>query len=334
MKNSLHIFLLSCLLTLSLFAVDAKVKVSVKGDTGIYTSQKVTVAVELMTDAFSITDARIDFPSSSDYIVQAPNSASYLRTVDVNGTDWQVVLYEYEVYALKAGEIKIAPVPISFSASMGYGQPKKAFDLKSKPLHFSVKAPEGFKENVFVLVTDNYGVERKVKPEKTKLIVGDAVTLEVTQKAHNVPDILLKPVHYESNAHLRVYEKEPVLKSGLKGAFDVSRTDRFTFVANAEGNVTLPAQKLFWWNSKTKKAVTETLPEMHFEIIADPQIALDAKREAQKRFLLSVLAGFILLVILYKFVFPGLKPYFVRIKNTVKEKIKKSTRKLDENLNP
>ena len=37
------------------------------------------------------------------------------------------VHYEYEVYALQAGEIEIAPVKSTFSASMGYGQPKKEF---------------------------------------------------------------------------------------------------------------------------------------------------------------------------------------------------------------
>ena len=334
MKNSLHIFLLICLFTLSLFAVDAKVKVTLKGDSEIYTSQKVTVAVELMTDAFSISDARIDFPPSSDYIVQAPNSASYLRTVEVNGTGWQSVLYEYEVFALKAGEIKIAPIPISFSASMGYGQPKQAFDLKSEALHFSVKAPEGFKDNVFVLVTDHYSVERKVKPEKTTLIVGDAVTLEVIQRAHNIPDILLQPVHYESNAYLRVYEKEPVLKSGLKGAFDVSRTDRFTFVANTEGNVTLPAQKLFWWNSETKKAVTEILPQMHFEIIADPQIALDAKREVRKRITLLIVSILVASFLFYRFAWSRVRMCCARLKTIMTQRIESITKKLDDTLNP
>ena len=72
---------------------------------------------------------------------------------------------------------------------MGYGQPKKEFDLKSDALSFDVKAPKDVKENQFVLVTDNYSLVSEMKPEKKQLIIGDAVELSVTQKAHDVPPL-------------------------------------------------------------------------------------------------------------------------------------------------
>jgi len=94
---------------------------------------------------------------------------------------------------------------------------------------------------------------------------------------------------YTSNTFLRVYEKEPLLKSGLKGTYDVSRTDSFTFVASSEGNVTTPAQEVLWWNSETKEIHTEKTPVYTFEIIPDPQIAIDAKKAQQKQRLLYAL---------------------------------------------
>ena len=293
MKHYLHLVFLFLMVGASLFALDAKVNVYVKPYDTIYTSQKVTVAVELMTDAFSITDARISFPPSQDYIVQAPQSASYLRTIDVNGTDWQMVHYEYEVYTLKSGELDIPPMEISFSASMGYGQEKKNFTLQSDALQFLVKSPEGVKGSTFVLITKNYSLEYKNIEQNKTFIVGDALNFSVTQKAKDVPDVLLQPVVYTSNAYVRVYDKEPELRNGLKGDHDVSRTDAFTFVANAEGNGTLEAQTLTWWNSDTKTLMHEKIPAIHFEIIADPQIAIDAKKEAQNAFLFKVLTGLI-----------------------------------------
>ena len=248
MQNRILFILL--LLTFNLFAVEGTMRVKLQSHDNLYTSQKVIVFVELLTDAFSISDAKITFPSSPKYIVNAPKSAAYIGTEEINGTDWQIVHYEYEVYALQAGEIEVSPVKATFSASMGYGQPKKEFNLKSKALHFSVLSPKGIKKDQFVLVTDNYSLSQKVKPQKTELIVGDAIEVELTQKAHAVPDILLKPIHYKSTALLRVYEKEPLLQSSLKGKFDVSRTDKFTFVATAEGNVSIPEQKTVWWDSK------------------------------------------------------------------------------------
>lgn len=302
MSNSkpIQLLLLLCLFSINLFAIDGKIRVLIKSKDIMYTSQKMTVSVELLTDAFSIMDAKIIFPASDKYIVQAPQSASYLGQDTIDGNDWQVVHYEYEVYALKAGKVVIPSVSVSFSASMGYGQPKKEFALKSDALDFDVKSPKGVKSNQFVLVTDNYTLTSERKSEKKQLIIGDAVELSITQKASQVPDILLRPIGYTSNAFLRVYNKEPELKSGLKGNYDVSRTDRFTFVASGEGNVTVPAQQTIWWNSATEKIQVETIPEISFEILPDPQIAIDEKEAQQKQRLLYLAVILFILLILYK----------------------------------
>jgi len=193
-----------------------------------------------------------------------------------------VVHYDYVLYALEVGEIDISSISATFSASMGYGQPKKEFALRSKALQFLVLSPKGVDKGQFILVTDNYTISQKIKPKKSKLIIGDAIEVEITQRAIGVPDILLKSIHYQSTPLLRVYEKEPILQSGAKGEFDVSRVDRFTLVAVAEGNVSTPEQSSIWWDTETREIHKESIPAMSFSIIADPQIAIDAKK-AQKR---------------------------------------------------
>lgn len=298
-KMFFRTILLLLFVNLKLYAIDGKIKVFMTTQESIYTSQKITVAVEILSSAFSITDARITFPASDKYIIQAPQSASYLGQEEVDGEDWQMVHYDYEVYALKAGKIEIPSVSVSFTASMGYGQPKKEFDLKSDALSFDVKVPEGVDKGQFVLVTDNFKLSSKVKPEITKLIIGDAVELSITQSAHDVPDLLLTPIAYSSNAFLRVYGKEPQLESGLQGKYDVSRTDRFTFVASIEGNVTLPSQEIIWYNPNSKELHVEKIPSLKYEILPDPQIAIDAKKAKQKQLLFYTGLVFLFGVMLY-----------------------------------
>ncbi len=292
-------FLLFFSLSLSLFAIEGMSKIFIKSNETIYTSQKVTVSVELLTDALSITDARITFPASQKYIVQSPQSASYLGREEINGSTWQMVHYDYEVYALQTGKIEIPSVSISFTASMGYGQPKKEFTLKNDAIYFDVQTLKGVHKDQFVLVTDNYTLLSEIKPQKKQLIMGDAVELSVTQKAHHIPDILLRPVNYTSNIFLRVYTKEPELKSGLKGKYDVSRVDSFTFVATGEGNVTLPSKELIWWDSVSEKIQVERIPEISFEVLPDPQIAIDEKKAQQKQRFLYIFIVLIMLVMLY-----------------------------------
>jgi hypothetical protein len=301
--------LLLLFVNLNLFAIDGKIKVFITTQESIYTSQKITVAVEILSSAFSIMDARITFPASDKYIIQAPQSASYLGQEEVDGEAWQMVHYDYEIYALKAGKIEIPSVSVSFTASMGYGQPKKEFELKSDALSFDVKVPEGVDKGQFILVTDNFKLSSEVKPEKTKLIVGDAVALSVIQKANGVPDVLLSPIAYNSNESIRVYTKEPLLESGSKGKYDVSRTDRFTFVASTEGNVTLPAQEILWYNTTTQKIHLEKISAIQYEILPDPQIAIDAKKAQQKQLYTYTGIAFLIVLGLYVLLAPKIRHY-------------------------
>ena len=312
MQNK-YLFLV-ILFAINLFAVDGKMRVYFQSNTNIYTSQKVIVGVDLMTTAYSISDQRITFPTTANYIVTAPNSAAYIRTEEIKGTDWQMIHYEYEVYALQAGKIKLSAVKATFSASMGYGQPKKAFHLKSGALHFNVRTPKGIPKEKFVLVTSSYSISQKVSPKKAELYVGDAIEVEIVQKAHRIPDILLSQIHYKSTSLIRVYEKEPLLKNGIKGEFDVSRTDKFTFVATAEGNVSIPEQRFIWWDFRTKKVHTERIPAITFKIIADPQIALDAKQTADKKRLLYAGAALLVLLLLGRVLLPKIHRYNVKKK--------------------
>jgi len=322
-KYMMRLLFLFLAFSLHLFAtegnIEGKIKVFIKSSDAIYTSQKVTVSVELLSNAFSITDAKITFPASKKYIVQAPSSAAYLGQEEVEDEKWQMVHYDYEVYALQAGKIEIPSVSVTFTSSMGYGQPKKEFALQSEKLTFDVKSPEGVKPNAFVLVTNNFALDTALKPEKKALIIGDAVSLGITQKAQGVPDILLTPIVYKSNAFLRVYEKEPSLQSGLKGKYDVSRTDSFTFVASGEGNVTLPAQEILWWNSTTKKVQVEKIPAFSFEINPDPQIAIDAKKAVQKELLLYIVGVMAVVAILFMLFASKIRHYLEERKRRVEE---------------
>lgn len=312
-KPFVKIVLLLVWVSMPLLAVEGKIKVFIPSQDAIYTSQKMTVSVEVLSSAFSITNVQITFPASDKYLVQAPKSASYLGREAVGSEMWQMVHYDYDLYALKAGRIDIPSVLVTFTASMGYGQPKKAFELKSEAFSFEVRSPKGVTNDQFVLVTDAFEVTMQQKPEVQQLIVGDAIELSIIQQAHHVPDILFQPVVYTSNPWMRVYTKEPELKSGIKGQYDVSRTDRFTLVASVEGNVTFPAQQRVWYDPKLQKLHTDTLPTLVYEILPDPQIAIDAQNEKHKRMLVYIAFGIGIFVIFY-FLFARKVKHYMREK--------------------
>ncbi|BAF73328.1 BatD family protein [Sulfurovum sp. NBC37-1] len=317
------LLLLWALMSLMLFAAEGAIKgdfkVSVAPYEKLYTSEKVVVNIELLSSAFSITDAKIGLENTADYIVQAPKSAGYLQTIEVDGEEWQKVHYEYALYPLRSGTLEIKPFKISFSASMGYGQKKEHFTFTTEPLQLRVDMQTGVKKGSFVLSTEEYRVTSKLKPAKHKLIVGNALEFTVTQQAKGVPDILLPAVHYRSSPLLRVYDKEPLLKEDLKGKYDASRMDRFTFVAMQEGNITLEAHTLLWWDSKNEKIKRETVPAISLEISTDPQIAIDAQKKARHKLMLTAGAIFLLLLIMAVILYPRIQCYISEYRHRYEE---------------
>ena len=291
-------FILLC--SFSLYAIDGGVSVEIKSKQKYHIGEEIVLKVDIKTTAYSMTDSNIGLDTNSNYIVVAPNSSSSLESVEVNGTSWQVIHYEYLIYPLHYGELQIPPIDISFNASMGYGQPKKEFKLQSKALDINISKIAGAKDGEFVLVSDKYSLEFNVKPKESKLIIGDAIEIEVIQKAKNSHDILLQPIVYKSTNYFTIYPKEPILKSKLGSDFDVSRADRFTLIAKREGNTTLIGKTLFWWNRGMDIAKEEIVPDIKLEIIVDPQIAVDEKKAKTQKTILYTFISILLLLLIYK----------------------------------
>lgn len=332
--KSILLLLITLLLTTTLQAVEANIRVKVEHYESIYPSQKVNISVELLSTAFSTSNSQIKFPESKNYIVMAPQSASFVNQEEINGTSWGVTHYDYELYSLKSGLIELAPISVSFSAYMGYGKPKKHFEFKSQAIHIEVKAHSAVKKDAFVLVTQRYKLETKENKEvmePLELIVGDAVELEIKQKAYGVLDVLLKPIKYTSNDKLRVYVKEPKLSSRFIGEYDARRTDSFTIVANATGNVTLPAQEIYWWNPESKELNVETVPEYKFKIIEDPQIAIDERNKRLKRLAIYFVLFVLFAGLFYWKGYPYVKRYVDRVRSRKSAKVDYG---LEESLNP
>ena len=312
LKMQSKIILLFIALTLGLFAVEGDYSVHMVEKERYFVSEEVVLKVDLKTTAFSISDAKIGLENAKDYIVVAPKSAVFLETVEINGTQWQVVYYEYKLYPLHAGKITIAPIDIAFRASMGYGQPDSNFTFQSDALILDVRAPEGVRQGEFVLSTLNYTLKSELSPKlsetnATKIKVGDAIELKITQEAKNVPDILLKPIHFSEDPHLKIYKEEPLLKSKTVGNDTIAtRTDSFTFVAAKEGNVSIPSQTFIWWNPEAQVLHKEKIASLHFIVLPAPKsdtslTPLEDEKE-DKPSALSILFILILIGVLYKFI--------------------------------
>ena len=309
------ILLFSLIFVINLYGIDGAVSLSVATKEKRYTSQEVVLKIDLKTTAFSIKNSKIDLRSSDEYIIVAPQSASSIETIDINGTDWQIVHYEYMLYPLRDGRITIPRVAMSFDASMGYGQKSQRFDLHSHELNLNIDTPKGAKEGEFVLSTPRYTLSSTLDGSRdesnlTRLKVGDAITLQIRQEALNIPDILLSPSRYAESQYFKIYPKEPLLESKIEGDDRVSsRIDSYTFVATKEGNTTIPIESIVWWNPNEEHLYSEEREAYSIVIEANRDLIDVAIVEAESKsnWWLYISATFILLLIAVIWCMPKLK---------------------------
>ena len=289
------------LLTLSLHAIEGAVSAIVKVKESYAVSEEIVIQVDLKSTAYSLTQSKIGLENNPNYIITAPTSAVSIETVDINGTDWSVVHYEYKLYPLHAGKLTILPIPISFEASMGYGQESQNFELTTKVLNIDIQGHKGVNPDKFILSTPQYSLKVKQTPKINKLKVGDAFELQVIQEAQNVPDILLTPIYFSDTKQFKVYTKEAKLESSEnRGVSGVSRRDSFTFVAIEEGNITLPSQELFWWDTENKILHTEKTPQLSFFITAQAKLKSIEEDISNKKILSYFAIVLLVITLLYR----------------------------------
>lgn len=278
------------LLPLFLFAMQGDVSVKIQPKARYFVSEKIVLQLEVKTTGFSVGDVHVDTSDFKDFIIVAPQSAAYVQSEEIDGESWQDAVYEYELYPLRGGKIALTPFEVSFTGSMGYGQPKRAFTKRTAPLTLQVDSPDGI--DGFVLSTPKLTLDAAYKPMPERLKVGDAFERTITITAVDVPDILLPPVALEQQDALRIYDDEPRLSMEQGRA---KRVEHQTIIASQEGNMTLPEQKLYWYDSVNGTLHEEVIEAVDFEVIGGPG-AVTPDEESSFEALLVVLGVLLLIV--------------------------------------
>ena len=322
---NLKVLLLLLCLPVSVVAIQGEVELNITQDSNLWIGQKIVANLTVKTDAYSISDLRVDTLGNDELIIIKPESAAYKESETIGDTQWQKTVFEYVIYPMRAGDISIKPFKVTFSASMGYGQPKKNFQLTTQAIQLEVAKPKGAKDTVFVLTSSEFSLQVSYKPDVNELKVGDAFERIVSIRAVDVPDLLLQPVPvYQDSAtneeaYFKVYRNEPILsEQDNEGQKIATRIEQDTFVASHEGVVTLPEIEMVWWHPQLQELASIVIPAKTMTILSNPLLNAeqDSEQENQSELLAEGLTkkryyrllGFVLaLVVAIWWLFPKLK---------------------------
>lgn len=322
---NIKVLLFLLYLPVTVLAVQGEVELAITQESKLWIGQKIVASLTVKTDAYSISDLRVDTLGNDELIIIKPESAAYKESENIDDTQWQKTVFEYVIYPMRAGDITIKPFKVQFSASMGYGQPKKTFQLQTQAIPLQVAKPQGVKGNVFVLTTMEFSLQVSYKPDVEELKVGDAFERIISIRAVDVPDLLLQPVPVyqdlatNENVLFKAYRSEPVLSEQDKqGQKIATRVEQDTFVASHPGVVTLPAIAMYSWHPQQQKLSNIIIPAKTITIIANPVLNTESENEQKTIKELSTddfskkqyyqLSGFVLaFIIVMWWLYPKLK---------------------------
>lgn len=288
------------LLPIFLFASKAMVELEIARGQEFFVSKKFNATLKVKTTAFSISDLDVNLGGNSDFVIVEPSSAAYISSEEIGDKTYQFSVYEYELYPLKANALSLKPFEVSFNVSSGYGQPKEHFSLETSQKELFISSPKGAQG--FVLATSDLSVTTSFSDNKKSYKVGDAITQTLTIRALDIPDVLIQKVVFSEIDGFKRYENESKLFQEKKDKLLISkRIQSCTYVFNIDGNYTIPAQTIEWYNTQTSKLMTSSSKAYSFEVIGEVLEESSVKEEVALYKRLYIAFGIVLFILLFTY---------------------------------
>ena len=245
-------------------------------DAGIVPRQKVTLTLKISTDTWFAGGTRISLPEIPGLVIlqteQFASNASETRA----GKSWVVQRWSLDLYPQRAGDFTLPPIAARVKVNAGTRTEVEGL-LYTPPINFTAAIPESLKQIEQWVAAPEFTVTQSFDRSLEGLQVGDAFEREIVFEASDVMAMMLPSVKLEDTPGLAAYPSPPALNnSNNRGQSSASRSEKTSYVVEAEGDYQLPALEYFWWDTNRAQLQLLSLPAMQFRVGAG---ATDATRD-------------------------------------------------------
>ena len=248
-------------------------------DGATWLGQELELNLDLWSDGVSFGDQSFVLPEvKGAYLLQADSSTVKLNE-SRDGVAWQGLRYTFLLYPQRAGRLEVPSFEVRFSARAGYDSEPSGFKFETPVLFIEARLPPGADASGLVVTSTSFRVESSWKPgladdAPANLQVGDAVTLEVTRRARDVPGMVFAPLPDFSIECLGVYPDAAQVNDRInRGDLAGSRSDSVTFICEREGNYEIPEMRFQWWDPEQEVLAEKVIPARELVVVANPAYA-------------------------------------------------------------
>ncbi len=202
---------------------------------------------------------------------------------------YEVLERDYAVFPQRSGKLVIQPAvftgvnlagPSAYRpAGPFFSQVGRPIRLISPEITLNVKSIPAAVQNKTWLPTNNLQLSQSWSPANAKFKVGDPITRTITIKAEGLTAAQLPDLAQGEQVNVNRYPNKPITRETLSGATIMSkRVEKTAYIPTTAGQLTFPSVTVSWWNTRTNKQITTTLPAKTFSILP----AADASNSASK----------------------------------------------------
>jgi hypothetical protein len=261
----------------------------------IVPGQQVTLNLVIATDRWFGGGTRIILPEVPGLVIlqteQFASNASERR----GNQSWVIQRWTLDVYPQKAGEFTIPPVQARLQVNAGSDQDVEG-TIASAPLGLAVTVPAALADIPQWVAAPDFSVQQRFDRDLDTLQVGDAFERVVEFSATDLMAMMLPSLSATKTPGLAAYPYPPVLdNSNNRGESRATRTERISYVVEAEGRYQLPVLDFYWWNTARNRLEVLSLEAIEFSVGATAVAATQDKGfEVSRRQLLTGGGGLLL----------------------------------------
>lgn len=271
--------LICVLLCSSVWAQEAKVRVSLATNETVWVGQKVTVAVELLAPGYFASAATFDLPDPQGMLLIPPTDHPVVSSETVEDVNYTVQRHEVSVFAQRAGDQTIPTFKVRFAFKRApLDTNEVAAAVTTSPLPITVASPPGAESLGNVISARNLKVEETWQPEpgKTNVMAGAAFQRTITFSAPEVPGMVFPPFPAGEIDGLGIYIKRQLNDHSDRGSLTGERHDVITYVCKRPGQFTIPATRLIWFDLETKQLQTNKFLAYTLTVLPNPALTANA----------------------------------------------------------
>jgi hypothetical protein len=263
--------------------------------------RKLALGLTLATDRWFSGGSRIQLPEVPGLVIlqteQFASNASERR----GDQSWVLQRWVLDVYPQRAGEFTIPPLGVRVKVNAGEAGDVEG-TLLSPPVSFTVTLPPALAAVPQWVAAPEFSVSQRFDRSLEGLQVGDAFEREILFEASDVLAMMLPAYSAQGLPGLAAYPAPPVLdNSSNRGQSRASRTQRISYVVQAQGQYRLPAADFFWWDTSRDELQVLSLPATDIRVGSGAGIVAGGRGAAvvTPRQGLLAAAGLALLALLY-----------------------------------